>query len=230
VSAASYRVDEQDRSTGSTDVDMTSVSKVAVRAIRPGLVRLEKETASTMKAPTKTSSTWNASALFAANGLVEVIRKVKDPRAAPSVEKLTRIGNMKGKIFPVAVGNHFSYTAAYRVPGTAYTATRSCRVTRKLSASAFHAYLNGTAYVAECDSRHTYPRDSLSAGTVSTVKYSHVFFEALGLWLDVNPTSPKETLTRTSRGVATSLSGQEYHSSGSSSAVLKAFTASTRSP
>jgi uncharacterized caspase-like protein len=221
VTAASYRVDGRFRSTGGTGspTDMSTVSKMTVRAIRPGLARLETDYAFTPKEP-KTTINMKRSTLLAANGLILVVERERGA-GATTLERPTRISNMKGKIYPVAVGNRFSYATAHRrsAGGFAYTwsTATSCRVTRKLNAGAFHADLAGSAYVAECDTRM-----NDSEGTSATAKEPRIFFEALGLWLQVDSPSSKEALVSTGHSTSSKLPGQEFHTTSRN--LLKAFT------
>jgi hypothetical protein len=187
---------------------MAVVKRVTVRAIRPGLARLEADMAATYKSPSASHRSKD-SGFCAANGLIVVVNR------GSGTVRLTRIGSMKGRIYPVAVGNQFSFTSVYRDPGGTHTIAKSCKVTRKLNASAFHADLAGGAYVAECDARNASPADNVA----STRKYAHVFFEALGLWLNVDPTSPRQTLARTERAT---IRGEDFRAT--ESGTLKAFT------
>jgi uncharacterized caspase-like protein len=224
VSAAAYRYARLERHSDSlpeTNFDL----KVAVRSIRPGLLRLDQEIIS------KGGKSSARTILFsAANGLIDLSIK----RTAPPLETrtLVRIVKMTGKVFPVEVGNQFSYVAAYRwnMPSpiasanTEITETKSCKVARKLNASAFHADLAGAAYLAECDARQSYGRTPEWLSFTYTEKLATVFIEALGLWLEVNPSSPKETLVRRATRTVKDLQGQERHNTTTTSVTLKAFT------
>ena len=133
---------------------------------------------------------------------------------------------MKGRVFPVEIGNRFSYVATYRSHSNEAllgdftsdsTLTRSCGVTKKYDARSFHPELTGAAYLAECDesSSHTVSSTTTSVDPFSSKsKQATVFFEALGIWIDADRTSPKETFVR-----RTQLSNEKKTSSSTS--ILK---------
>jgi hypothetical protein len=137
---------------------------VTVQGLRPGLVR-------------ETYRSLNFTSLMAANGLIILSRKFPPkPKAAASTTtfRLLRIDNMRGRIFPVAVGNKFSYDSVFEyqdlgasgnydfggrweIPASSWTEKdrTSCEVIKADHASAFHTKLTGMAYLLQCDDLRT---------------------------------------------------------------------------
>jgi uncharacterized caspase-like protein len=228
VLAETYHIPSVIRTTPAQPQEMNhGYRKTVVRTLRPGLLKLDVE----QVVSGKYGSTSKFSELVAANGLIEVSRK----SSGLLNRRLIGINKMTGRVFPVEVGNQFSYAATYRDEVSEMTShtseTTSCKVTKKYDGKVFHGNLTGLAYLAECNTNAyvkinfaAFPGMPATSGTSTEARMrSPVFFEALGLWLDVDPTSPKESLTRTSK-VTLKAFGKEDISQSTTSATLKAFT------
>lgn len=168
-----------------------------------------------------------SSSLSVGNGLFNLSYKMtntsKQMRMS-TTSQTVRIENMKGRVFPVTLGNRFSYdTVDEWKSSNSYTGGSSggstsrnfCTVTRKFDARTFHARLSGDAYLLVCDSESTDRKGSVTKG-----QSRDIFIDMLGVWLRADPVSPKEALI-TSNDI--SVSGK-YTTVTNASYVLTAFT------
>jgi hypothetical protein len=220
IAAKTYRTAQTSSLEGGRD-RTTSTTDARVHPLRPGLSRFD--TTNTFANGDGSPARNTSSGLVAGNGLLEVAGK-----SSGSITKITALA-AKGRIFPVAVGNRFSLTASYQVEDdgslgggtTSVSTTKSCSVSKKYDAASFHPELTGTAYLALCDTESVAGTGSLfSSSYKHTSKGVTVFFEELGLWIDADRTSPKETFLRKSHAEYGSNSGGFLYATS----VLKSFS------
>jgi hypothetical protein len=202
-----------------------------VRWLRNGIVRTDDstQTTSTNNAGTVESSGQNVF-VFAANGLITLgSRYTSHSRLGTSKgsSKAVSIGNLSGSIFPMRIGNRFSYQITTQESGTAvggsrfaYQTTMSyqCRVVRTLDANRFHSSLTGLAYLVECDDQMTIVQQAQSVSSKSQMRT--VFFDDLGYWITADPVAPREQLTE---GVTTITVGK-YVSTMTGMNILKSVS------
>jgi uncharacterized caspase-like protein len=125
----------------------------------------------------------------AANGLITLSFKQVNANSEKLIlsRKTVQINDIKGKIFPVAVGNHFSYDLIqkWRNPHVSgeETITTACDVLLEQKASIFHINLTGNAYVANCVTRKVDRKLKM----ITDQRSAKVFFESLGYWLEIDP-------------------------------------------
>ena len=192
---------------GSFDVDSTRFSdggnviqqREALRWLRQGLVRSDSHFAmSGSKYQTGTlrveiaRSTWSSVSVEAANGLISLgSKRVDRTRGATtnSTSRTLRLDKLSGSVFPVKLGNRFSYqiTGNQKAPTYNLTDTTrfSCEVTKQHEARSFHADLAGQAYLLVCDEQPIAP-----AGQARQSRT--FFFENLGVWIAADPILPAE--------------------------------------
>ena len=137
-----------------------------------------------------------------------------------TTSQLVRISKLVGHVFPVTLGNRFSYeTTSEWKSSTGYsggsTSVSSCAVTKKFDARSFHANLSGNAFLLTCDDRSTDKK-----GTVTNSKSRDIFIEMLGIWVKADPVAPKEAIV--SNNDISVLSGYTTVTNGSY--TLTAFT------
>lgn len=207
VQVGKYRIFSTTSSTTSGGAGtMTNASNdtTTVRWLRKGVVRMDLSQHYTVK---NNGSVGNyelrSASVSAANGLFTLSYKaVFDTwqssgrrRKANTTSQLLRIENMTGRIFPLAVGNSFSYRLINRwkssiVRDSEYVGEYSCEVTKRYDAASFHAALNGSAYLLVCDGQSTDGRTK----AVTKSQSRDFFFDDLGVWLRVDPVFPKEQI------------------------------------
>ncbi len=143
----------------------------------------------------------NLRSIMVANGLVELgaISKSSANRRgfnSTAVDTTIRIGSLKGHIFPVKVGNRFSYRiVSKRVvrktnTDSKYIFSKSCKVIKKYKAEIFHKKLSGYAYFAQCNYAHRYDSKNVDRGILGTF-----FFDELGYWITADPNDSRQKLT-----------------------------------
>lgn len=192
-------------------------SATSVRWLRSGIVRLEKaSTEVTKQSGTSTTTTRREINLSAANGLIELANSNTASwkgGAGTSSSKLLSIENLRGQVFPVVVGNQFSYRATYLHPHMKdqFVTTQTCQVTKSYEGRSFHPNLNGRVLLATCETDSGYKKNKR---TSSTGMWHSAFIEAMGLWIDAGPIAPGERIASAYR---TSLTETTY------SYVLKSF-------
>jgi tetratricopeptide (TPR) repeat protein len=109
------------------------------------------------------------------------------------------IKNMQGAIFPMRVGNKFSYEAAFRVVSSyqaedEMTLSESCEITQQYEARHFHPDLTGIAYLEDCQDQMSYKRNK-AADTI--MESRSFFFDQLGISIRVDPQSPPQHIIQT---------------------------------
>lgn len=184
-----------DKDTG-TSGNTTSNKRAIVRWLRPGLVRLETTDRGSVNyfsqlPPSK--SVTEETFVAAANGLIELSAKwAFKPGAAKGTRRVTRIDGLENSVFPISLGNRFSYrlTGSISSDGSyEYMSETDCEVTRKYGAGHFNPELTGSAYLLTCEER------ILKRGEdPATVRSNKLFFESLGIWIEVDPVSGGEQL------------------------------------
>jgi hypothetical protein len=159
--------------------------KTTTHWLRPGLIKADKITQeTTIQSGKRYPGTRRETEISAANGFLVLGSKGSFSGSGFSgtdSEKLLRIYSMKGHIFPVEVGNRFSYEAAYHqeINGER-TNNLSCEVTKKFDAKTLHAKLAGAAYAQVCTTQVRYPRKGIN----NSASFTSYFLEALGTWID----------------------------------------------
>ena len=139
-------------------------SKSTVRWLRRGLIKVDRTTQeTTIQSGRRFPGTRRESEVLAANGFLVLGSTSTYGGGTPDLEKLLRIENMKGHIFPVRVGNRYSYEATYHqeIMGKR-TNKLSCEVTGKYEAKSLHAELTGAAYVEVCTHQVRYPSKGIT--------------------------------------------------------------------
>lgn len=141
--------------------------------------------------------------LSAANGLISLGYRTVTTSSFPgmksmkynSLTRLLQVTNFSGHVYPVEVGNRFSYEEITETKSTSYNdesvAKNSCAITRKFEAKSFHPDLTGAAYLAICEVQ-TMNKKNSSANSKSQSR--SIFFEDLGLWSSGDPIAPKERI------------------------------------
>ena len=209
ISVRTYSYDQLSGSTvNGVRVTTNYNNESSVEWLRPGLVQEDTtmQWSSVMRSMTVTSTSHTKS-FGAANGLVSLgyqsSFRTKNPltktMSGTSGIKLVNISNMRGVIFPLQIGNRFSYEATYQTTSSyersdEQTTEYSCEFTKKFEAKRFHTKLGGSAYLLTCDERTVYKRNkSLNRNSQSKT----IFFDDLGISVRVDPTFPKEQIIQT---------------------------------
>ena len=186
----------------------TTDDEAFIRWLRLGITRSEvvqkgAVSHSGCNPPCRTSS--RTISVLAGNGLISLGSKTVMtsifPRSRPttttSTYRLLRIDKLTGRVYPMGVGNQFSYetTNQSNSPGLndEYTSEYACEVSKKYDAKSFHSQLSGAAYLLICNYKTAW-RKTKAANTSAQSK--EVFFESLGIWLSVDPVSPRERLVQ----------------------------------
>jgi hypothetical protein len=110
---------------------------------------------------------------------------------------MVQLGGLKGSVFPLTVGKQFSYEEVHETvsstdsDGDVVTSIVICEVQTEFEANRFHKDLTGKARLVACNSKTTVQkRRSRNSSSVA----KKIFFDALGIWLAVDPISPKERI------------------------------------
>ena len=185
------------------------------RWLRSGLIRQDLTQKYTVTNYSGVPSPYGArsSSFNAANGLFTLSYRFVasgQPRTT-TTSQLLQIQNMQGRIFPVTLGNKFSYDSVHESKTTGgynskWTLRESCTVTRRLEARSFHSGLTGDAYLLICEYS-----DSQNDGA-QMKRSRHIFIDTLGIWLKIDPVSPREQIvsnndTTTTQGYTTVTNG-----------------------
>jgi hypothetical protein len=184
---------------GSTSTTNTTAENATIHWLRQGIIRVDK-TAQEMTSYQggKSQGTRQTKEVMVANGLISLgSRQVYNASPTPDITHLLRMYNLQGRIFPMEVGNRFSYEATYQQTTKTReecTTKNTCEVTKRYDAVNFHPELNGAAYIVTCDSDTIYKRSKTYTGSMGKFgsKVVRVFFEELGSWVDVDPVNPTE--------------------------------------
>jgi len=168
-----------------------------------------------------------SSSLSIGNGLLTLSYKMTSASGkmrSTTTSQLLRIENMRGRVFPVTLGNKFSYDSVHEWKSSnnqagnhsgGSTYKTSCAVTRKFDAKTFHANLVGDAYLLLCDSVSTEKN-----GNVTKSQSRDIFIDMLGVWMRADPASPKEQLISSNEITVTG----SYTTVSNGSYILTAFT------
>jgi len=189
---------------GSSTVS-TSKTDMTYRWIQQNILRsdtdMQASTTHTSCPPGACTTTSRSTLVLAANGLISLGYKgvsrssVGGTKNYTSASKLVRLDSITGSIFPMSIGNRFSYNETFQTTSTGssdeYTQYSSCEISKKYDAKSFHPRLTGTAYLADCDYRTVYKKMT-AANSKSQSKT--LFFEDLGVWISVDRVSPSERL------------------------------------
>ncbi len=179
-----------------------------IQWLRQGIVKSDESTHDIMTTQGQTiESSHQTVRVMAANGLLElgsrnISRTTSHNRVAtgtgPSIA--VRVSNLSGHVFPMEVGNRFSYQTVSQsiveAPGihsnNELIENEKCEVARKLDAKSFQERLTGAAYVVRCDFQYVYPKmkSANNDGHRNTI-----CFDALGVWIAADPVTPREHIT-----------------------------------
>jgi hypothetical protein len=212
---------------GRSTISSTGKNQNQVEDLGGGLVRFdfrssnEQKTKASGKPAEISHSTMRRSGLAIGNGLFDLDttmsfqidgRSVLDGKKP--VPKLLRIGKMSGKIFPVQINNHFSFTTVFKgTNGEESPTENDCVISREFDAKSFHPDLTGKAFLGICE--------TFSDGSSKlTARYKKIYFQELGYWIQVDPVSPSEQLMQTNDTVTAETT--TYKANGAF--VLKSFT------
>jgi hypothetical protein len=182
--------------------------KSDIRWLRSGVTNVNSVTQETVvQSGRKFPGTRREAEVVAANGLISLGSKSSfssSSFSATETDTLLRIDNMQGFIFPVEVGNRFTYDAVFQQnqpSGTGRsleerTVKTSCTVTEKHAAAKLHSNLTGMAYVQICDYDTRYKRSRHYRGNLGIFsgKLKSYFVEALGIWIGADEVGTKFTL------------------------------------
>jgi len=183
-------------------------NKTSVRWLRQGLVEEETiDQSVTSSAAGNSRMTGRTSSVSVVNGLISLgYNRVgtsrfsgNNPITVMAKEKLLSIYNMHGRIFPVEIGNRFSYDAKYQSlssgqPSDEKSQASSCEISKKYEAKAFHPKLSGAAYLLTCDLRIVY---KINKAANINYQWKILFFETLGVWISTDPAFPRERIVQT---------------------------------
>ena len=195
--SVSYTVNRVQGTTSSDD-------SYKVSWLRQGIVRSDSVQKSSVRhtacPPGACVMTIRTESTLAGNGLISLgYRSSSNSSFGSTVtsKKLIRFDNMQGTIFPVSVGNRFSYRATYQVVSPSAdeeVSENSCEFVDKFEAKRFHSNLNGDVYLLACRFRTTHTNKRSANFTGSS---KELFFERLGTWMSVDSVSPKERIVQT---------------------------------
>jgi hypothetical protein len=202
VLVGAYNVVSNTSSTTSGSSTRTASSSshdtsVKVRWLRSGVVKLDQAEQYTVNNAGAVGRYANRSTtLGAGNGLFNLSYRIVFTSGRTShttTTQLVRIENMRGRIFPIAVGNTLSYDLVYRwksstAAGSESNSKSSCEIAKRYDARVFNEKLTGLAYLLTCNTETT------DKNGVSRSQSRDLFFDALGIWLRVDPISPRERL------------------------------------
>lgn len=203
VLVKAYKTVSELRESHGTPTTTRWEDSVAVRWLRPGIILNENNklltvTQSGRSFPSRSKTT----EIVAANGFIEAVQRITplDGSAGSNscAIKLVSLDKLTGHIFPIEPGNGFSYEATFQQNcpqiKDAYKHIVDCNVAKKLSANLFNAGLTGDAHLVICNTDIAY-KNTRAAKFNGT--WSVVFFDALGIWLLVDPLSPAEQVSFT---------------------------------
>jgi tetratricopeptide (TPR) repeat protein len=200
--------------------------------LRAGIARIEQDTdmATTSSGRTEPGS-GQTEQILAADGFIPLgSRGTSGTRFGKSVtkEKTLRVDNLSGHIFPLELGNRFSYERVSEQNTTMAgqhfryqnSFTQSCSVSNRYDGSAFHSDLTGYAYIVDCNNR-------MMTETATTNSPSRsIFFEELGFWISADPVALREQIVSNgtiSNGVI-SKTGMKFTFSTTGTHILKSFS------
>jgi caspase domain-containing protein len=209
IAVATYASDSSLLGRGVVNGTMTtseSSTGSVSRRLRSHVFRSDSETRSATRhtacSPACRSDSVTVS-LSAANGLIGLGYKSSSTTTAPrmrpmkftSLSRLLQVTNFSGHVYPVEVGNQFSWEEISETNAAGSkdeTITKnSCSITRKFDARSFHSDLTGTAYLSICEVQTLYKKNSAAN---SRSQSRSMFFEKLGIWASADPIAPKERI------------------------------------
>jgi hypothetical protein len=217
-------------STGTTS--MVNDEQVFVTWIRSGIVRDDMNSSTaTMVAGNTEQGNGRSEMILAADGLVTLgSRSTSNTRFGTSqtLEKTVRLDNLSGHIFPMQLGNQFSYRVTTEQDTTMLGKHyhyknefgNSCSVIRQFDAVSFHPDLSGLAYLVQCKNRTKTVAANLDGQSQT------IFFDYLGYWLSVDPVALREQIVSNgtiSTGMITQ-TGMKFTSSTNGTYTLKSFS------
>lgn len=201
VLVGAYNIVSTTRSSTSGAGTMTSESNdnISVRWLRRGLTRqdlVQNYTVNNAGSVGKYSV--QSSDVSAANGSFTLSYRTASTTGrmrTTTTSQVIRIENMRGHMFPVVLGNKFAFDLVSQWKSSAAGGSESaskftCEVTKKYDARSFHPGLAGAAYLLTCDAQTIEKKDN----SISNSQTREIFFDALGVWLKVDPVSPREQL------------------------------------
>jgi len=182
-----------------------------VRWLGPGIIGIERDERMEQRYSRHTSkSPWawrneRHTSIDAANGLITLGYKSSRSQKLAAYDRQTSVidtggtlvglDNLKGRVFPVRVGNRFSYEETWQTSSgkdkDKETRSYVCEVSRQYAASSFHPSLTGVAYLLVCDYQAVYQKNKDANNNGRTGQF---FFEKLGIWIEADPISPRERL------------------------------------
>jgi hypothetical protein len=230
IKVASYSItDNTDTSSSGSSSSFLTETDLTVHLLRRGIYRSVWKNQSQGKTRSKTYSSNHRSitegqTVNAANGLISLAhssfyRSIPASANAPATTsgKIVRLSRLNGQIFPMRVGNEFSYSASHvntteqlgKSHRSEHTEDKSCQVTKQYDARRFYATFTGVAYLVACESRSVFTFNNTTSNSSDETKT--LFFEDLGYWLNIDPSSPREQIvvnrTYASSGQTTRLTG-----------------------
>jgi len=224
VLASAYNVESESHITHSRGGKSWSKTNedVSIQWLRQGIVKtvsLARDTTDTGR------TTRHHISIMGANGLISLAHRYQSGTFS-HVSRVVRIDNLSGQVFPIQVGNRFSYrvkritktSAGHSVDGTTQI---SCEITRSFEAKAFHSSLVGAAYIRKCEVHDTCARGMCP---VSNYQSNSVFFTSLGLWIEADPVLPRERIIENATARSDKQGGQAFSTVTIGTYTLKSFS------
>lgn len=203
VLVKAYKTVSETRQKRGTPTTTLWEDSVAARWLRPGMALNESQKLlTTIQSGRSFPTRSQVTEVTIANGFIEAFqRHIPSEKVVGSgvcTYKLVGLDKLTGHIFPTEPGNSFSYEATFQQNcpqfKDAYKHIVDCNVAKKLRANLFNADLTGDAHLVLCNVDIAYQ-------TNKWVKFNGtwnvVFFDALGIWLMVDPLSPAEQVSFT---------------------------------
>jgi hypothetical protein len=180
-----------------------SENSTVIRWLRSGMMYTETvqrmTSRHTMCPPGACDSTNRSAGILAGNGAISLgYRSASGGKygSYKSTGKLVRLDKMQGTIFPIAVGNRYSYRATYEVRSPSLdeeTSEVDCEYVQSFDARRFHAALTGQAILLSCRTRATYKVVRTSNRTSNS---KELYFTDLGAFMSVDAINPKERIVQ----------------------------------
>lgn len=197
--ASSYSIST---SAGPGSTSLTSDDKVFVSWLRAGIARIDESFDSTSRGlgfSNPEPSAAQTEAISAGDGFLQLgSRSTGSSRFGSSTTtlKIVRLNNLSGHLFPMQLGNRFSYkyinqqntTMSGKRTSFEYAYSDTCSVIKQYEAKLFHPDLTGVAFLIECANQMSTVSSTIS-GPVR-----EVFFEDLGYWISADPIILKEQI------------------------------------
>jgi Caspase domain len=226
VSVGAYNIATTMSSSTTGAGTMTSEynDNTSVRWLRRGLIRQDLSQNYTVNNSGAVGRyVTQSSSVSAANGSFNLSYRMTNTSGRTrmtTTSEVIRIENMKGHMFPVVLGNKFSFDVTSRwkssaVAGSESTSKYSCEVTKRYEAKNFHANLTGAAHLLTCNVQTIEKKDN----SIRNSQTREMFFDALGIWLTVDPVSPREQIVMNNE---TTVTGR-YTTISNGTYTLKSF-------